>query len=143
MTAPASTPMRELHAVLAKYDHEIDEPDTVRFIAKVREKGIIGDDEWHYVLEWFDDAMAYLKKGMPQDNRGALMIDADPRNANWIQIVRAQRLAGYRMPHWASLWLWWIGHDREEGEYWKQVGAVAKAMRFAQFKEARRAHAGE
>ncbi|OPL14568.1 MAG: hypothetical protein AVO38_11400 [delta proteobacterium ML8_D] len=31
--------------------HEIDEPDTVRFIAKVREKCIIGDDEWHDVFQ--------------------------------------------------------------------------------------------
>ena len=132
--------MCELQAILTNYDHEIDEPDTVRFIAKVRENGIIGDDEWQEVLRWLDDAMTYLKKGMHQDKRGALMIDvdADPRNADWIRIVRAQRLAGYRMPHWASLWLWWIGHDREAGTYWKQVGTVAKALKFPRFKEARR-----
>ena len=140
MTAPAPTPMCELQVILTNYDHEIDEPDTVRFIAKVRENGIIGDDEWQKVLRWLDDAMTYLTKGMHQDKRGALMIDvdADPRNADWIRIVRAQRLAGYRMPHWASLWLWWIGHDREEGTYWKQVGTVAKALKFPGFKEARR-----
>ncbi len=80
---------------------------------------------------------------MSQDKSGALVIDADPRNADWIRIVRAQRLAGYRMPHWASLWLWWIGHDREEGTYWKQVGAVAKAMGFPPFVSAIQHRAGQ
>ncbi|MFA7097266.1 MAG: hypothetical protein WC383_12415 [Gammaproteobacteria bacterium] len=138
MVPSGPNPMRELQSVLANYDHKFDEPDTVRFIAEVREKGIIGDDEWQKVLRWLDDAMACLKKEMPQDKHCALMIDADPRNADWIQIVRARRFAGYLIPHWASLWLWWIGHDREEGTYWKPVGTVAKAMRFPRFQEARR-----
>ena len=60
MTAPAATPMQELQAVLGRYDHKFDEPDTVRFIAKVRQKGIIGDGAWKDVLRWLDDAMLYL-----------------------------------------------------------------------------------
>ena len=137
MAMPAATPMQELETVLGRYDHDIDEPETIPFIAKVREKGIISDSEWKDVLRWLDEAMIYLKNGMPKDKGGALMIDADPRNADWPRTVRAQRLAGYRMPLWASLWLWRIGHDREEGTYWKEIGAMAKAMRFPQFKEGR------
>jgi len=138
MTGPAATPMKELQAVLARYDHKIDEPDSISFIAKVRQKGMIDDGEWQDVLRWLDSAMLYLKEGTPKDKSGALIIDADPRNADWIRIVRAQRLAGYRMPHWASLWLWWIGHDREEGKWWKQIGAIAKAMGFPRFEQTRR-----
>ncbi len=71
MTAPSPTPMQELQDVLENYKHEIDEPDTVRFIEKVRERGIIGDDEWQELLRWLDDAMTYLKKGdVPGQERG-------------------------------------------------------------------------
>ena len=137
MAALAKSPMHELQAVLGRYNHKIDEPDTIRLIAKARDKGIIDDHEWKNVLRWLDDTMIFLKEGVPEDEDGAISIDADPRNADWIQIVRAQRRAGYRMPHWASLWLWWIGHDREEGSWWKQIGAIAKAMSLPSFKEAR------
>jgi len=138
MAIPAPTPMQELKTVLGNYDREIDEPDTIPFMAKVREKGIIGDGEWTNVLRWLDEAMVYLTDGMRKDTRGALHLDADPRNADWIRIVGAQRMAGYRMPYWASLWLWWIGHKREEEEYWKEVGGIAKAMGFPPLKEGRR-----
>jgi len=33
MAALANTPVNELQAVLGRYDHEIDEPDTIRFMA--------------------------------------------------------------------------------------------------------------
>lgn len=130
------TLMRELQAILANYDHEIDEPESVRFIATVREQGIIDDEEWQHVLVWLGNAMAFLKE-RPRDKGGEIMIDADPRDADWIRIVRAWRLAGYRMSPWASLWLWWPGHDREAGTYWKQIGAIAKAMKFPLFRELR------
>jgi len=94
--------------------------------------------KWKDVLRWLDDAMVDLKERVLKDKSGPLMIGADPRNADWIRIVHAQRLAGYHMPHWASLWLWWIGSDREEGTWWKQIGAIAKAMRLPRFKEAHR-----
>ena len=103
MAALANIPMNELQAVLGRYDHEIDEPDTIRFMAKAREKGVIDDGEWKDVLQWLDYAMVFLKERVPKDKSGALMIDADPRNADWMRIIRAQRLAGYRMPQWASL----------------------------------------
>ncbi|MBP8697909.1 MAG: hypothetical protein KBH82_02625 [Syntrophorhabdaceae bacterium] len=138
MAALANTPVNELQAVLGRYDHEIDEPDTIRFMAKAREKGVIDDGEWKDVLQWLDDAMVFLKERVPKDKNGTLMIDADPRNADWMRIIRAQRLAGYRMPQWASLWLWWMGHDREEGSWWKQIGTIAQAMGFPRFEEARR-----
>lgn len=138
MSASSPTPMQELQAILANYKHEIDEPDSVRFIAKVRQKGVIADDEWTKLLRWVDDAMTYQKKAKPRGNPGEMNLDADARDADWIRIVRAQRLAGYRMPHWASLWLWRIGHDREEGTFWKKVGRVAKAMKFPPVKETQR-----
>jgi len=129
------TPMQELKTVLAHYDHELDEPSTIPFMAKVREKCIIDDGEWRNVLQWLDEAMAHLKDESSRDDGRALSVDADPRNADWLRIVRAQRLAGYRMPHWASLWLWWIGYDREETAYWKQIGEIAKAMGFPSLEE--------
>ncbi len=135
MATQSLTPIQELQAVLKKHDHEIDEQDTIPFIARIREAGIITDGEWKLILRWLDEAMMHLKSGPPKGKSGALEMDADPRNADWIQIIRAQRIAGYRMPHWASLWLWWIGHDREEGPFWKQIGGIAKTMSFPRFKE--------
>ncbi|NLB54387.1 MAG: hypothetical protein GX811_01225 [Lentisphaerae bacterium] len=133
MAALANTPMNELQAVLCRYDHEIDEPDAIRFMAKVREKGLIDDGEWKNVLQGLDNAMVFLKEGVPKDKSGALIIDADPRNADWTRIVRAQRLAGYRMPHWASLWLWRMGYNREKGSWWKQIGTIAQEMELPRF----------
>jgi len=138
MPAPAKTPMDELLAVLGRYDHKFDEPNTICLMAKAREEGLIDDGEWKDVLRWLDEAMVELKEPAPMDKIGRVMIDYGTRNADWIRIVHAQRLAGYLMPHWASLWLWWIGSDREEGTWWKQIGAIAKAMRLPRFEEARR-----
>jgi hypothetical protein len=130
MHSQASDPMHELQAVLARYDHPIDEPEAIGFIAKVREKGMIDDAEWKDVLRWLDDAMTYLEEGAPEDGVGRLDLDADPRDADWTRIVRARRLAGFRLPGWAALWLWWIGHDREERTWWKRIGAIAATMGF-------------
>jgi hypothetical protein len=133
MEKPVSTPMEELQAVLGRYDHQFDEPDTISFIAKLRQKGIIKDTEWEQMLKWLDEAMRSLKKKMPEDENRNILIITGIRNADWIRIVHAQRLAGYCMPSWASLWLWWIGNDREGGKWWKKVGAVAKTMKFRPF----------
>jgi hypothetical protein len=60
---------------------------------------------------------------------GTIVIDADadPRNANWLRISVAQRHAGYRMPMWACLWLWWLRAD-EDPEFWRAVGCQAASM---------------
>lgn len=138
MKASTPSPMQDLQAVLANFDHEFDEPESIHFIAKVRENGILVDHEWQEVLKWLDYAMTCLREKKNEDKDVPLRIDDDPRNADWIRIVRAQRIAGYRMPHWAALWLWWIGYDREEGTFWIQVGAVAKFMEFQPINEVRR-----
>jgi hypothetical protein len=85
------------------------------------------------MLKWLDEAMRSLKEEMPEDENRNILIITGIRNADWIRIVHAQRLAGYCMPEWASLWLWWIGNDREGGNWWKKVGAVAKTMKFPPF----------
>jgi len=74
------TPLRELQAVLAKYDHEFDERDSIHFIAKLHEKGIIADDEWREVLLWLNHAMTYLKDEKSRENDGPLVIIDDPQS---------------------------------------------------------------
>jgi len=45
MPAPAKIPMDELLAVLGRYDHKFDEPNTICLMAKAREEGLIDDGE--------------------------------------------------------------------------------------------------
>jgi hypothetical protein len=139
MGEPLPSPLQELQAVLDRYDHELDEPDAIPFLARVREQGILEDREWIDLLRWLDDAMTFLKKEMSKGEKSGRVFspDADPRNADWLRLVRAQRLTGYRMPHWASLWLWRIGHDRARSAYWKTIGRVAKDMGFPELREDR------
>lgn len=140
MGVPALLPMQELQAVLDRYDHDIDEPDAIPFLARVRELGILEDREWKDLLRWLDDAMTFLKNEMSKGEKSGRVFspDADPRNADWLRVVRAQRLTGYRTPVWAALWLWRIGHDREGRAYWKRVGQVAKEMGCPELKEGRK-----
>lgn len=121
------SPLEQLNQVLSHYDHPLDEPETIPFIAKLRADGVLDDGDWAKILNWLDDAMRFLKLEPGPGQSGIVNLDADPRNADWIRAVRAQRFAAHRMPGWASLWLWWLGYNREGGPFWPQVARVAEA----------------
>jgi hypothetical protein len=117
--------MDEISELLQRYEGDFDEPETLVFLAAARARGILDDGDWQRVLRWVDDAVESLRSRPGRGEDGALLIDADPRNADWIRLAGAQRLAGARLPSWAALWLWWIGHDRPVETYWLPIGRLA------------------
>jgi hypothetical protein len=151
-TAP-DKPMHELKVVLERYEHEFDEPESVQLIAHVRAAGLLTDSEWQKLLVWLDEAMQLLiemesadtaEAANPDeesygssdeeaddendDDTDAISPDDDPRNADWIRIVGAQRRSGHMLPSWAGLWLWWIGFDREVSAWWGPIGEIAHSL---------------
>lgn len=127
----------ELQQVVDRFSVAFDQPEALEFLAELRQDGVLEDPQWQRILEWLDLVMAELNEPKREKKEGepaVYNLDADPRNADWIRIVRAQRVAGCRMPSWAALWLWWIGYDKEEGPFWKQVRRVARKMGFEEFR---------
>lgn len=120
-----TTPLEDLKEVERRCGRNLDEPDALPLLAGVRERGALTDDEWRRVLDWLADALTYQPDTVSES--GAILLDADPRNADWIRIVRARRLARHEIPGWAALWLWWTGHDREDG-YWDRIGEAAAQL---------------
>ncbi len=156
-----SIPMQELKAVLARYDCTFDEPEAIPLMAHVRAAGLLTETEWQQILIWLDEAMRYLastesgevaddayedeqEDWSPHDENDdsdddgdgpdAESPDDDPRNADWIRIVGAQRRSGHMLPSWAGLWLWWLGHDREFDAWWGPIGELAGSLGIQKFK---------
>jgi hypothetical protein len=123
----------ELRAVTDRYLVEFEQPESLTFIAEVRKAGILTDEEWKHVLRLLDSAMRIRRDEAPAETGAAISMDADPRNADWIRIVRAQRIARHYMPSWAAYWLWLIGGYREEARFWERVREVAQKMGFKKF----------
>ena len=103
--------------------------DSGRFLLQLRTHNILTTADWEKLLEWLGQALSFLGDSddtVSVDPEGDLVIDvdADPRNAEWIGIVRVYRLTGYRIPGWAALWLGWLGHDRGPA-FWSAVRSVA------------------
>lgn len=150
MSLAPEKPLQELKVVLDRYEHEFDEPDSIRLIAHVRAHGLLTDSEWQQILIWLDDAMQMLGEGesaattddsdagedsynspdeeADDDESEAISIDDDPRSADWIRIVRARRRSGHMLPSWAGLWMWWIGYDREFDTWWESIGELAGVL---------------
>ena len=124
----------QLQAIRVQYSRDLDEPDAIDFIVRVREAGILTNAEWQRILDDVREAFVFTQNPSPTaltvDGKLLIDPDADPRNAGWIRIHRAHRLTGHHMPLWATLWLWHIGGEREAGPFWKDVGRVAEAMGF-------------
>lgn len=121
--------LEDLRRVVARYQYAFDEPATIEFVAAVHEAGLLTADEWERIKGFLQEAMQSLRPE-PARKKETLVfnLDADPRNADWIKIVHASRLAGHKMPHWAALWFWWLGSHREEGPFWPAVGRVASRL---------------
>lgn len=133
MAAPPDLSLLELQTVLTRHPHDFDEPESVRFIAEVRRNGLLQDDEWQQVLVWCEEAMRFLADEATDTESDDYAIDADPRNADWIRIVRARRYAGHLISSWAALWLWWIGYERDIDGWWKQIGNLAQQFGYPAF----------
>jgi len=108
--------------------------DSIGFLARLRAAGILQEDEWEQVKGFLRDALDLIASRNETTSTGkrganALCIDADPRNADWLCIVRARKLSGFRLPQWAALWLWWLRTDFSDS-FWKDVGEVARQMGF-------------
>jgi hypothetical protein len=128
----------ELAKIEKKSRTKLDD-HSIGFLARIRGVGLLQDDEWAKLKGFLRDALEYLRRGdktlvRGKQNKIVLCLDADPRNADWIRIVRANNLAGYRLPTWAALWLWWLRTDSSTS-FWKDVGRIAKQMGFDRMSE--------
>ena len=90
--------------------------DSLRLIAEVRSRNLLTDDEWSQIKQFLRDALEFLsspQKTVTHAADGSVMLnpDADPRNADWLRISAACRLANRSLPTWAPLWFWWLRTD--------------------------------
>lgn len=106
--------------------------DSVRLIAEVRSRNVLTDDEWIQIKQFLRKALELLpgpQETVTRDADGRFVIDLnfDPRNADWLRIDAARRLANYDLPMWASLWLWWLRTDTSP-RFWRKVGRIAEQL---------------
>jgi hypothetical protein len=106
--------------------------DSLRLIAEVRCRNLLTDDEWTQIKQFLKKALTFLsgpEKTLTYANDGHPVInpDADPRNADWIRIAAACRLANRDLPMWAALWLWWLRTDTSP-VFWRKVGEIADRL---------------
>jgi hypothetical protein len=100
------------------------------FLQQLRDEDILGESDWATIAAWVEEARSFLtgpNQTIETDPGGGLAInlDADPRNADWLEIVRVRRLTGHRIPDWASLWLSWLAHGRG-AQFWSRVAMAAR-----------------
>ena len=122
---------------MAPFGRQLDDT-SVAFVAHLRGEHILSDSDWVKVKQWLREAMEFLTgpdRTAVRQPDGAILIDpdADRRNAAWLRISAAQRQAGYRMPMWASLWLWWLRTDGSP-EFWRAVGREASKLGMERYK---------
>lgn len=100
------------------------------FLQRLRLSGVLNTSDWARIIDWLFEALWFLKRPdqtVTVDPDGSLIInaDADPRNAEWLNLVHVFTLARHRIPGWAALWLGWLAHDRGP-QFWRRVAAVAR-----------------
>jgi hypothetical protein len=104
--------------------------DSLRVVAEVRY--LLTDDEWTQIKQFLGEALKFLsgpEKTLTYATDGQLVLnpDADPRNADWIRIAAACRLASHDLPMWAALWLWRLRTDTSP-IFWRKVGQIADRL---------------
>jgi hypothetical protein len=102
-------------------------------LERLRSDGVLSEHEWSTLMGWVEEARTYLARPnrtvtTDNDNNLVLYLDADPRNADWLQIGRVRRLTKQRIPGWAALWLWQLGRKRGP-EFWSNVGKAFQVER--------------
>jgi hypothetical protein len=105
--------------------------ESLPFIQRLRNESVLSERDWQTITGWAEDARTFLAgpdHTVETDSEGELVInaDADPRNADWLEIVRVRRLTRHRIPDWAALWLWWLAHKRGP-EFWSHVARLARS----------------
>lgn len=130
--------MADLQLVLARFEVGLDD-SSAPFLAELRAAGALDDKDWQMVLNFLEEALRFLSRPNPtagSNSTGGLLLDldADPRNANWLRIVAAQRKAYHRLPMWAAMWLMAIGGHRRGPGFWRTVSRIATRMKFPRFK---------
>jgi hypothetical protein len=135
--AARKNPLEELFAIERATGQRLDEPESTMAIAALRSAGVLGDEDWKQIRKWFRDALAVCARNAtaePRYNEWGMQIidgDSDPRNADWMRICNAWGAIGYRMPHWATLWVWWLGYERPKA-FWRRVARAAEPWRMAE-----------
>jgi hypothetical protein len=111
--------------------------NSLKLIAEVRSRNLLTDDEWIQIKQFLKEALEFLSS--PQrtltysaDGRAVLDPDADPRNADWLRIDAACRLANRSLPMWAALWLWKLRTDTS-ATFWRKVGRIAEQLGYPKF----------
>jgi hypothetical protein len=118
----------DLRGVMAPFKRELDDP-SAEFLARLRGCGRLRDADWQHILGEIPSALEFLAGPNPtvtRNDRGQPILDpdADPRNANWLRLVAAARKAQHRLPLWAAMWLWQVGHKRG-ASFWEVVAQIA------------------
>ena len=77
--------------------------ESLRLIAEVRSRNLLTEDEWVQIKQFLKQALRFLsspKKTMSDAADGSIVFDpdADPRNADWLRIDAACRLAKRLLP---------------------------------------------
>jgi len=111
---------------------------SIPLLAQLRAKNLLTKSNWKAIRAYLRDALASLSEQNQSSGRNAdgvifFEADSDPRDADWLRIVRARDLAGYALPGWAALWLWWLRTDRSR-QFWLEVGSIAHEMGYKPIK---------
>jgi hypothetical protein len=119
-------------SVIEFENRRILDDDSIRFVAEVRGRNLLTDDEWNQVKQFLKEALEFLSSRQTTvthttDGKFIIDPDADPRNADWLRIHAACRLARRSLPMWAALWLWWLRTDTSP-TFWRKVGKIAEQL---------------
>jgi hypothetical protein len=113
--------------------------DSLKFLATLRARNVLTEEDWAQIKGFLKEALKFLAASKDQtlpERDGHIVldfgiIDADPRNADWIKIAGVNRRTKCFLPDWAALWIWWL-HTNAPMRFWQRVGRIAKEMGFPQ-----------
>jgi hypothetical protein len=91
---------------------------------------LLTEREWIQIKQFLKNALGFLSTPQPTITTQRLTVidpDADPRNANWLRIDSACRLAHRALPTWAAMWLWQLRTDTSPS-FWRRVGRIAEQL---------------
>ena len=117
----------DLKRVTLPFGFAFDETLSIALMSHLRDEGVFGDEDWQRIQGWLHEAMLFLSQKRESEHVSTPIMD--PRDVDWQNTVRAWHLAGYRLPRWATLWLWRLGRDLGGGGLWAVVRRSAAEMR--------------
>jgi hypothetical protein len=117
--------LAELRSLEQRKRGKIDD-ESVPFLAYLRNGGLLNDEDWLALQAYMADTIVFLRQSA-QKQGGPIDVDGDPRNANWIQLVRIFRLTKHKLPGWATLWLRRL-HPNTDAAFWRNVARLADEL---------------